>query len=613
MKQTSIPSRDEINPADCWDLSSLYAGDKEWEEDLKAFSALKDKIPDLKKNFNEKELASGEKGTEIFRECLDFYSMSSQKLEKLYVYAHLKQSADESNPENIDRTGRVLMAYSAFEAEFSWFIPEIQKIPEAEIRSMISQIPEGEKLYGVWSEKLIRQRPHILGSGEEKILALMQSSSHTPQQTFSVLTNTDMNFGTIETEEGPVPLTQTTWSKLMENPSREIRKTAYKQFYGNFNSLQRTIASLYSGSVNQDVARARIRGYSSARAAALFPDKVDESVYDNLIKVINSNLKPLHRYYSLRKKFLKLDELRHYDVYVPLVKEIKRRTSYEEAVEIIKNALTPLGEEYTDTISKGLLGGWVDKYENKGKRSGAFSSGAYTGYPYILLNYKEDVLRDVFTLAHEGGHSMHSFYSAKNNPYLSYEYTIFEAEVASTFNEDMLFRYLFKETDNPEMKAFLLSHRVADIVATLYRQTMFAEYEHRAHVLVEEDTPLTAELLRSEYRKLLEKYFGPEMVFEEESDLEGLRIPHFYNAYYVYKYATGISASLALAERVYSGGKQEREDYFRFLKSGGSRYPIEALKVAGVDMSKPDPVEAACKTFASLVDELERVLDKTGN
>lgn len=612
MKQTSIPDRNEVKPSDCWDLSTLYADDREWEKDLEAFSALKEKIPGLKKVFCSENITDKKDGLEIFRECLEFYSLSGRKLEKLYVYAHLKQSADESNPENIKRTGRVLMAYSAFEADFSWFIPEFQKIPEDKIRSMVSQIPDGEKLYGVWSEKLIREKPHILSDKEEKILALMQESFRTPQNTFSILTNVDMNFGTVETAEGAVPLTQTTWSKLMENPSRETRKTAYKQFYAHFSSLQMTIASLYAGSVNQDVANARIRGYTSARAAALFPDKVDESVYDNLIKVINSNLEPLHRYYALRKKVLKLDELRHYDVYVPLVKEIKRHTTYEQAVELIKNALAPLGEEYTETLSNGLLGGWVDRYENRGKRSGAFSSGAYTGYPYILLNYKEDVLRDVFTLAHEGGHSMHSWYSAKNNPFLSYEYTIFEAEVASTFNEDMLFRYLSKESGNPEMKAFLLSHRAADIVATLYRQTMFAEYEHKAHTLVEGGTPLTAELLRSEYRKLLEKYFGPEMVFEEESDLEGLRIPHFYNAYYVYKYATGISASMALAERVCSGGEKEREDYFRFLKSGGSRYPVEALRIAGIDMSRPEPVEAACKTFASVIDELEKALEGTG-
>ncbi len=602
MKQTSIPSRKDVNPADCWDLTSLYADDASWEEDLKAFAKEKERSGEFRAMF-EKELTADSLGA-----CLKFYSNANEKLEKLYVYAHLKQSADESDPENLDRAGRVMMEYSAFSAEFSWLIPAIQQVPEETLRSFIKEIPDGEKLYSVWLEKLIRMRSHILSEKEERILALLQESAGTPSKAFSALTNTDLELGTVETPEGAVPLTQGTWSKLMEHPDREVRKKAYKQFYAGFAAHQRTIAALYAGNVNQDVASARIRGYSSSRTEALFPDKVDEKVYDNLVATVNANLEPLHKYYAIRKKVLDVKELRHYDVYAPLVKDIAKRTPYEEAVEIVKAALSPLGEEYTETLGKGLLGGWADRYENKGKRSGAFSSGAYTGYPYILLNYKEDVFRDVFTMAHEGGHSMHTLYAARNNPYLSYEYTIFEAEVASTFNEDLLFRYLLKNAESAEMRAYLLCHRAGDIVATLYRQTMFAEYEHRAHVLVEGGTPLTAELLRSEYKKLLEKYFGPEMLFEEESDLEGLRIPHFYNSYYVYKYATGISASMALAERVCSGSKAERDDYFRFLKSGGSRYPIDALRVAGVDMESPAPVQAACDNFARIVGEMESSL-----
>ena len=331
-------------------------------------------------------------------------------------------------------------------------------------------------------------------------------------------------------------------------------------------------------------------------------------MYDNLIDTIRKNLQPLHRFYELMQKTLKVDELRHYDVYVPLVGAVRRHTPYTEAVDMITEALQPLGSEYVTTLRNGLLGGWVDRYENKGKRSGAFSWGGFEGDPYILMNYKEDVIRDVFTLVHEGGHSMHSWYSTRNNPFLSYHYTIFEAEVASTFNEELLFRSMLKNTTDPKMRAYLLSVRVTDILATLYRQTMFAEYEHITHKLVEEGTPLTIDNLRSEYRKLLTAYFGPAMHFEECSDLEGLRIPHFYNSFYVYKYATGISASLALAERVCSGGKTEREDYFKFLTSGGSRYPIESLRLAGVDMASPEPVEAACKHFAHLVTELEKAL-----
>jgi oligoendopeptidase F len=379
-------------------------------------------------------------------------------------------------------------------------------------------------------------------------------------------------------------------------------------FYRCFESHKTTLASLYSGSVKQDVIKARIRGFSSARTAALFPDNVGESVYDNLIATVGENLDALHRYYRLRKRSLGLEQLRHYDVYTPLVKSVKMKTSWDEAVDLVSAALAPLGDEYVGTLRGGLLSRWADRYENKGKRSGAFSAGSFTGDPYILMNYKENSIRDVFTLAHEGGHSMHSWYSARCNPFMHYNYTIFEAEVASTFNEELLFHYLEKKAGSREMRLYLINKRADELLATLYRQTMFAEFEHITHRLEEEGTPLTVELLRSEYHKLLEKYFGPEMVFEEASDMEGLRIPHFYRAFYVYKYATGISASIALAQRVLSGGEREREDYFAFLKSGGSRCPIESLKLAGVDMSAPEPIHAACQTFSGLVDELERLL-----
>jgi len=425
-----------------------------------------------------------------------------------------------------------------------------------------------------------------------------------------VLTNVDMDFGVIDTPEGKRPLSQSSWSVLIENRDREFRRRVYETFYHHFDAHKNTLASLYAGQVKLDVIHARTRGYSSARAAALFKDDVSESVYDNLINTVSKNLAPLHRYYSLRKKALKLPDLRHYDVYVPIAAVPVKKTTWNEAVELVCRALAPLGDEYTGVLKEGLLGRWADRYENKGKRSGAFSAGGFTGDPYILMNYKDDSIRDVFTLAHEGGHSMHSYYSAKNNPFMHYDYTIFEAEVASTFNEEFLFRYLrdLPEFNSAELKLYIVNKRIDEILSTLYRQTMFAEFEKRTHELEESGVPLTVNVFRDEYRKLLEKYFGSEMVLEKESDLEGLRIPHFYRAFYVYKYSTGISASLALAERVLSGGEKERADYFGFLKSGGSRFPIESLKAAGVDMSSPAPVEAACKIFGSLVGELEGLL-----
>jgi len=608
MNRTTIPARAEVNPADCWDLSSLYASDEQWETDLARFALFEGRFAPFKG-----ALAAGDSGSrDALLDCLALLEEAQRLLERLYVYASLRKSADESDAANLDRLGRVSMAATAFDAATSWIEPTLLSLDAKEV----SAWAEGDARFGpyrVWIEKRLRMKPHVLSEGEERVLALEAEGKRTPSLAFSALTNVDIDFGLVETAEGPRPLSQTSFSQFLESPDRAVRERAYRSFYGAFDRHRNTIASLYAGSVNQDVAEARIRGYPSARAMALFPDRVGEEVYDNLVSTVRANLAPLHRYYDLRRRALGLGTLRHWDVYVPLVPGVKRVTPSAEACDLVADALKPLGGEYVDTIRAGLLSGWVDRYENKGKRSGAFSSGAYVGSPYILMNYKEDVLRDVFTLAHEGGHSMHTLYAARSNPFLCYDYTIFEAEVASTFNEDLLFRHFIKGNADPALRAYLLSTRASDILATLYRQTMFAEFERTSHALVEAGTPLTADLLRAEYRKLLEAYFGPGMELEAESDLEGLRIPHFYHAFYVYKYATGISASLALAERVSAGGASEREDYFKFLSSGGSRYPIDALRVAGVDMSKAEPVERACRAFGELVDELARALDELGS
>ena len=607
MKDSTIPLRSEVAQSDQWNLSKLFSSDAEWNKALKEITPAKDAILKYQDAFASPETLTAE----TTLACLQAVEAAEIKLEKVQHYAFLMKSADESDPKNIERVSLAMMAGTALASETSWFVPALLNIPEKNILSWIE--PSGATgtafaPYRVFIEKLLRLKAHTLSEKEEKILSLLGESEAVAKRSFSTLTNVDLRFGTIETPEGPKELTQSSYSQLLLNPDRKIRQQTYMQLYGTFDTYKNTIASLYTGQVQQNIAHARIRGYKSAREQALYPDKVPTEVYDNLIHTIRKNLAPLHHFYTILQKSLGVDELRHYDVYVPLVSEVQRHTTYTEAVDMITEALQPLGNEYVTTLRNGLLGGWVDRYENKGKRSGAFSSGGFEGDPYILVNYKEDVIRNVFTLAHEGGHSMHSWYSSRNNPFLSYDYTIFEAEVASTFNEELLFRYMLKNTSDPKMRAYLLSVKVTDTLATLYRQTMFAEYEHITHKLVEEGTPLTIDNLRSEYRKLLTAYFGPAMHFEECSDLEGLRIPHFYNSFYVYKYATGISASLALAERVVSGGKAERDDYFKFLTSGGSRYPLESLKIAGVDMASPAPIEAACKHFAHLVTELEQAL-----
>lgn len=594
-----IPKRSEVPESDKWDLSSIYKSNDEWEAALKEIPALSEKVVQFKGKLGA--------SSESLLEALKSLEQAELKLETVYHYASLQHEADEDDSEAADREGRAMMAYTKLQSEISFMDPELLSIPEETLRNWILQ-PEF-KDYRVYIEKLLHFNKYTLSEKEERLLSLQAQPAETPYNAFSVLENVDLNkqFGTIDVNGEEMPLTQTTFTTLLKNQDRKIREAAYKQFYRKFEDFQNVIAALYAGNVNQDVFRVRARGYDSCLQAALYGNKVPLSVYHNLIDCVHKNLDTLHEYYSLRKKNLGLQELRHYDVYVPLVKSVKMRHSYDESVEIVRNALAPLGKEYTDRLCSGLKNGWVDRYENVGKRSGAFSSGSYVGNPYILLNYDENDIRDVFTMAHEGGHSMHSWYSVHNNPFLSYDYTIFEAEVASTFNEELVFEYLLKNARNEDEKKYLLAMRADDILATLHRQTMFAEFELKAHEFVESGTPLTAKLLRKTYRGLLELYFGPEMHFEENSDMEGLRIPHFYNSFYVYKYATGISAALALAKRVVSGGEKEREDYFKFLKSGGSRYPIESLRVAGVDMESSEPVQAACDTFKEIVEELKKL------
>mgnify|MGYP002853819149 CR=1 FL=1 len=600
MAKNSIPTRNEVPASDKWDLSTLYKSDEDWEKALSSIKMLTEKVVAFKGKLGD--------SSDSLLGCLKAIENLEKVVETVHEYAGLQHTADESDAAAQDREGRAMMAYAASESETSFFSPELMAIPDEKINEW-KNLPEFAD-YKIFLEKELHHKPYILSEKEERILSLQSESSETAYKAFSMLTNVDLQFESVRVNGEDKPLTQSTYSVYLHNPDREVRKQAYKNFYKGFVQHENTIASLYAGSVNQDVFTARARGYKSSLEAALYGNKVPESIYRNLIDTVHKNLPILHKYYALRKKILGVEELRHYDVYVPLVKNVECKTSYDEAVEICRKALAPLGKSYTDILCSGLKGGWVDRYENKGKRSGAFSSGAYTGYPYILLNYKEDSIRDLFTMAHEGGHSMHSYFSKTNNPFMCYNYTIFEAEVASTFNEELVFEYLLREAKTPEMKAYLISMRADDILATLHRQTMFAEFELKAHELVESGTPLSAQVLRKIYRELLEQYFGPEMVFEEESDMEGLRIPHFYGAFYVYKYATGISAALALAKRVTGGGEKEREDYFKFLKSGGSRYPIESLKVAGVDMSSSEPVQAALDVFAKLVAELEEITQK---
>ena len=593
-----IPERDRVNQKDKWDLSKLFKTEQEWETALKKLDSEMGKIGQFRGTLGS--------SVERLKDFLDLMTELEMQSERLGNYAFLKTSEDAGNSTNQNKMARYMRSASNLASEVSFFNPELQSIDEKVINEYLSDALLKDYLIAL--KRILRFKPYILSDKEEKLLAMQSESNQTPSKVFSALTDVDLDFGEVETPDGKVPLSQSTFGMLLVHKDRGVRERAYRQFYSVFENHKNTLSSLYSGSVLLDTYKAKARGYSSVRAMRLFPDNVPETVYDNLIDTIHKNLPLLHDYYAFRKKTLNVKSLKHWDVYVPLVQSVETRYTYEKAVETILKALSPLGEDYCSTLKNGLLGGWVDKYENKGKRSGAFSSGGYIGDPYILMNYKETVLRDLFTLAHEGGHSMHSWYSVRNNPFQHYSYTIFEAEVASTFNEQLTAKYLLENAENRSMKAYITGKQLDDIIATIFRQTMFAEFEHKAHKAVEEGIPLTVDSIRDMYRDLLESYFGDEMDLEEVSDLEALRIPHFYRAYYVYKYATGLSASIALSRKVLQGGERERNDYLGFLKSGGSQYPLESLKAAGVDMESPAPIEDAMEVFKDLFKDLKEYM-----
>ncbi len=587
-----------IPVCDCWDLSKLFKDEDEWEVALKEFDSMIAKI-------------EGFKGTlglspEKLKECLEFNNKIGILDERLGYYAQLRMSEDGGDSSSQGRLARYMNIASRSQTASSYQTPEIQAIPDETMEQFLSS--DVLKDFVILLEKILRYKPHILSENEERLLSMQAEFSQTAEKTFSSLVDVDMTFGEIDTPEGKKALTQSSYGSLILHQDRGVRKSAFFQLLDGYEQHKSTLVNLYNGSVQLDVYGARVRNFESSIESSLFADKVPISVYDNLIKSVHDNLEALYHYYDIRKNALKVKDLHLYDCRVPLIPEIKMRHTYDEAVDMVTKSLEPLGSEYVDILKKGLQGGWVDKYENKGKHSGAFSAGSFKSDPYILMNYKDDVFNDVFTLAHEAGHSMHSWHSIQNNQFQHYNYSIFVAEVASTFNEQLLAKYLIDRADDRQFKAYLVNKQIDDIIGTIYRQTMFAEFEKITHEMVENNQPLTVDSCRDLYMKLLKVYFGPNVNIDSVSDLEGLRIPHFYHAFYVYKYATGLSAAIALSQRVINGGQNELNQYINFLKSGGSKYPLEQLVGAGVDMASPEPVNAALGVFKSLVDELEGLL-----
>ncbi|PWT80479.1 MAG: oligoendopeptidase F [Acidobacteria bacterium] len=600
MEEAKIPTRADISDSDKWDLTHLFTDVGKWRED---FAWLQQTYPKLQ-NWRGRV---GESARTL-AEVLEFEKSLDLKIERVYHYASLQLAEDSSNNEYLARIGQVQNLVTKIGEAAAFLVPEILAIDGETFVKFIADPALAE--WRIKLHKIRRMKPHVLSVPEERLLALGSVALSGYDDAFSQLTDVDMKFGVLVDEMGRErPLTQSSFSSFLVKRDHDLRKRAFHQFYVEFRDHQYTLAAALTYSVKADVFRARARHYSSALEAALFPDDVPVSVYEGLIQSVRVNLKPLFRYFDLRRRALGLHELHHYDTYVPLVPEIETRFTFDQAAEMVLSALAPLGKEYVDILSEGLRNGrWCDRYETKGKRSGAFSSGGYGAPPYILMNYKEDVFADVYTLAHEAGHSMHSWFSQNSQLFQDYEYPIFLAEVASTFNEELLTDHLLKTSRNPKMRAYIINRQIDDLRGTLFRQTMFAEFEKIIHAIEERGDALTLGVFKSEYHKLLETYFAENFVLDPELDLECLRIPHFYHAFYVYKYATGISAAVALSQRVLARESGSVEAYLNFLRSGGSKFPLVTLKAAGVDMATPAPIERTLRLFEQRVEELEELL-----
>ncbi len=595
-----ILTRDKVREQNTWDLDGLYASSQAWEAELSSLGSQLQDYAAFKGTLGE-SVAS-------LKACLEFDMNFSRILDKVYTFAHLRSDEDKTDSLQQANFEKSMTLLTGYQQARSFILSEIMAIPEDTIAGYLAD-PE-LKFYRLSLERQLRYRAHTLSTKEEALLAAASEMGRTPGNTFSMLDNADLTFGTIQDEDGSdITLTHGNFISLLQRQDRSIRKQAFQTFFKSYESHRHTLASLLGGSLKKDLFFTRARKFPSAREQALFAENIPVTVYDNLIEAVHRKRAPLYRYFELRKRVLELDTLHIYDTHVTLVKDCQWNMPFEEAVDEITTALQPLGGEYGATVRQGLLDDrWVDRYENSGKRSGAYSSGCYDSNPFILMNYVDDNINSVYTLAHEAGHSMHSHFSKANQPYLYADYTIFVAEVASTFNEALLTRHFLSQDISQEMRIYLVCREIDNLRGTLIRQTMFAEFEYQIYAAAEAGEPLTADAFQERYHKLLEQYFGPGVQLDPELDLECFRIPHFYFGFYVYKYATGISAAYALAERVLKGGATEQEAYLNFLKSGGSKFPIELLKDAGVDMSTPEPVETALDTFTGLVDQLESLL-----
>lgn len=594
-----LPARSEIAEADKWALEDLFLTDADWEAAVKQ---LEEQLAQLK-GYAGKVSASAD----ALYAYLTLADETENLFEKVLVYSNEKMHEDMGNSTYQGYAAQAQAAAARLSAAEAFFEPELLAMEESRLQGFLKEEPELEK-YRLLIDRVWRRKAHTLSAAEEEILAKTYEMATAPDDIFSMFNDADAKFGTIRDENGKeVELTHGRFGGFMESSDRRVRKEAFEALYQTYDQFQNTLAATYSANVKKAKFYADVRKYPSALAAALAPGNIPTEVYDNLIETVHRFLPAMYRYVALRKRALGVEELHMYDVYVPLVADRTKKIPFAEAKEIVKCGLAPMGEEYVSHLEEGFDHRWIDVYENRGKRSGAYSWGAYGTHPYVLLNY-QGKLDDVFTLAHEMGHALHSWYSNANQPYVYSGYLIFVAEVASTCNESLLMQYLLKESKDKKEKAYLLNHFIDQFKGTLFRQTMFAEFEKITHEMYAKGESLTAERLCAVYMDLNRKYFGEEMVSDPQIALEWARIPHFYTEFYVYQYATGFSCAIALSKRILEMGEAGVADYMKFLKGGCSKDPIELLKMAGVDISTPKPVEDALQLFEELVSELEELL-----
>ena len=599
MEKLELKERKDIPKEYKWDIESMYESVEQWERDLQYVLTKVEDFSKYKGNIS----TSGQVLLESLSEQMELL----RKVNNIFTYANMRLDEDTRISSSQEMLDRALSAYVKVQEKTSFMTPEILKIDETTLNRFLEET-EGLKLYEQHLRNILRRRDHVLSSEEENILAQMGEICSFPEKAYSMMNNADIKFPKITDEQGvEVEITQSNFIPLMESKNRDVRMKAFEGLYSTYESFKNTYAQLLNGNVKANIINARIRKYNSALEASLDENNIPVSVYKNLINSVHNNLDSMYKYMDIRKRALEVEELHMYDLYTPIVKDVDFNIPYEEGKELIIKGLQPLKDEYIGIVKEGFNNGWIDVYENKGKRSGAYSSGTYDSKPFILTNY-HNTLDSVFTLAHEMGHSIHSYLSNKHQPYVYSDYSIFLAEVASTTNEALLLDYMLKNVKDDREKLYLLNHYLEQFRTTVFRQTMFAEFEMLIHEHVEKGGALTADYLCETYKKLNEKYYGPNMVVDDLIAMEWARIPHFYYNFYVFQYATGFSAAVALSQMILNEGDKAVDRYLNFLRSGRSDYPINILKSAGVDMTTEEPVNNALKVFKELVEEMDKLI-----